>query len=232
MTYPWILLILLFLSLSSDSSYQRILCVGNSITLARPNESIGWHGLWGMAADQADQDWCHQLHSGLAAKQGFVPELAIISADVNRWETVEPVALFRDITVQEYDPDLVVVQMGDNSSPEPPYEFWRAIYAEARTWAPDARYIAIGLWGQKVGDVREDYIKRAANESGMEYIYIRDLHTPESVASQYEHDGVAWHPNSKGMKEIAGRILRQLRHPVLMPMVSGGSFGTVPGTVP
>lgn len=209
------------------SVYHRILFVGNSLTITHVAPVLGWEGVWGMAASQADKDYAHQIQLLLAAQQGFAPEIGIISADLHRWDTVTPEIMFRGVTVAEFNPDLVIVQMGDNAPLDLPYAGYEVAYREAASWAPGARYLAMGKWGGRLGNVQEEYIEAAAVASGMQYIRIRDLHTEDAVAAQYTNTAVAWHPNDKGHAEIANRIVDVLAG-VYLPTVGGCSGGTIP----
>lgn len=214
------ILLLVSFSLPIPRTYSRILFVGNSLAITHVAPELGWDGRWGMAASQADKDYAHQVQLRLAAMQGFVPEIGIISADLHRWSTVTPTIMFRGVTVQEFNPDLVIVQMGDNAPAGLPYANWENAYREAKSWAPDARFIAVGKWGGKIGNDQEEYIKRAAAATGMQYLYIRDFHTEAAVAAQYDNSSVAWHPNDAGHAEIARRILNLLSS-AFLPQVGG-----------
>lgn len=211
---------LLILQPATSPPIERILFVGNSITLARPSEPLGWHGLWGMAATQADRDYKHRLQLMLSAKQGHVPEIGMISADIHRWRLAEPVLMFDGRTVAEFAPDLVIVQMGDNASLEADYGEWLAAYEAVAGWAAGARYVALGKWGGREGNAQEDYLQQAATATGMQYIRIRDLHTVEHEATGYADRSVAWHPNDAGMQLIAERIM--------VALVEDAGSGTIP----
>lgn len=231
----WLLAFLPILLLA-PAPYHRILFVGNSLTIARPADRLGWPGLNGMAASQPDRDYAHRVQLGLSAYQGAIPEMDIVSADIHRFIAgqVTGRTLFNEIPAPEVGADLVIVQMGDNAPPGTPYKVWADAYAEIATWAPGARYIALGKWGGPLGGQDERFLQQAAAAAGMEYIYIRDLHTPENVASQFANTAVAWHPNDAGMARIADRVLTALRPPMWLPWVTTGpTGGTIPGgTIP
>lgn len=189
--------------------YQRILFVGNSITAHDPDLSLGWFWFHGMAASQADLDYVHQVQLGLAVRQGFVPEIEILSADVNRFQNAADVdgrTLDMDRYVWEFNPDLVIVVMGDNAALDAPYSDWLYAYNKVLEWTPNAYHIATGLWAVEE-DGREQLLMQAAAETGMVYVPIRDLHTTETEANEFAHGGVRWHPGNEGMRLIAGRIL-------------------------
>lgn len=189
--------------------YQRILFVGNSITAHDPDLSLGWFWYHGMAATQADLDYVHQVQLGLAVRQGFVPEIEILSADVNRFQNAADVdgrTLDMDRYVWEFAPDLVIVVIGDNAAANAPYADWIYAYNKVIEWTPNAYHIAAGLWATEA-DGREQLLQQAAAETGMVYVPIRDLHTMATEANEFAHGGVRWHPGNEGMRLIAGRIL-------------------------
>jgi hypothetical protein len=229
LTLLFVLLIPL-LTPHKEPVYQRILFIGNSLTIAHPAPELGWAWMWGMAASQADKDFIHQMQLALAAQQGNVPEIGIISADLHRWSSVTPDIMFRGQTVQEFAPDLVIVQMGEHATANTPYADYLTAYSQIVSWAPDARFIAVGIWGGPLDDVRGQNVKQVAAATGMQYVKIRDLHTPENEATQYDDRGVAWHPNDAGHYLIAERILHALQFALWLPLVQQES--AIGGTIP
>jgi len=225
----WIALFLLILPRGNTA--QRILFVGNSLTISRPAPDLGWGGLWGMAATQPDRDYAHRVQLMLTERQGAAPEIAIIGADLHRWQSAST-EIAR--AAQRLKPDLVIVQMGEHATADTPYADFLAAYSQIAEWTPGARHIALGLWGGPSGDVRGINIERAAGETGMQYIAIRDLHIEENTATQYTNAAVAWHPNDQGMNFIAGRIVRGLQPVTWLPWITSSGNGTIPtgGTIP
>lgn len=210
------------------SPIGRILFIGNSITQTKPDSAMGWSGNWGAAASQADRDYAHRLQLVIAARQGVIPEIKIIQTggDLYPAGTLE--------TVQEWRPDLIIFQIGDNAPPVP--GAWLEQYAALRAAAPQTKMIAIGVWANN--DPRDEYIKQAARNAGMIYVRISDLHTEDTEAwaqctAEFCHAGLYWHPGDRGMALIAGRILTAIctdAEPVeaYLPLVYGGEGGTVP----
>lgn len=221
----------LLLMSSADApppNYQRILFIGNSLTLSLPDATLQWPGYWGMAASQADKDWIHRVQLMLAAKQGFVPEIGIIRADIGGWPTATNNLLFRNQTVQQFNPDLVIVQMGDNSNPAIPFSQWTQAYADIKSWTPDARHLALGVWDG--GNVwKESNVKAASEAAGMQFIQIHDIRiTNVTDARHYTAPGVGWHPGDLGMKLIAQRVIAALESTYLTPVLYDGGDGTIP----
>lgn len=198
------LALLLFVSLPAHAQAPlRILFVGNSLTVAWPAPELDWPGHRGMAASQTDRDYVHRVQLMLAAQTGMIPEIAIVSADVLR--------AFDGTTItgqhaSEFAPHIVIVQMGDNTPATTAYATWLDAYSRVKSWTPDARHIALGLWGRS-RDGREETIQQVAAATGMEYIVIRNIHTTATEASHIPTPGVKWHPNDLGMQRIAERVV-------------------------
>lgn len=186
---------------------DRILFIGNSLTTAKPLPDRGWNGVWGMAASQPDRDYVHRVQLEVAAEWQNVPEIAVVSADLHRWSSA---SLDIVAAAQKLNPDLVIVQMGEHALTTTPYSDFLSAYSQIAELTPTAIHIAVGLWGGPVDDVRGQNVQEVAEETGMTYVHIRDLHTIENVATEYTDKDVAWHPNDRGMGLIAERILDAL----------------------
>ena len=204
----------------------RIAFFGNSITAHDPDRANGWYWFHGMAATQPDRDYVHQVQLMLAAQTGSIPEIEIVSADINRaWDStdVDGRTLDMDTTVWVFDPDIVIVVMGDNASLDTPQSEWLRIYQQIVEWTPSAtKRIAVGLW-QNPPDSREQMVIEAAEATGMVYVAIHDLHiegVTDGTPHGYLHGGVRWHPGNEGMRLIAERILAAItERKIYIPMV-------------
>ena len=64
---------------AEDAKPQRILFVGNSITLHNPSPKIGWTGKWGMAASAESKDYVHLVVQALEKKSGHKPEFRVVN---------------------------------------------------------------------------------------------------------------------------------------------------------
>lgn len=193
----------------------RGLFIGNSIMAHDPSDAWPWY--WGMGATAADLDYVHRVQLGLAARCGIVPEIKLLSADVNRaWDAsdVDGRTMDMESTAWDFSPDFVVVQMGDNAPLVPDVTAWLAIMRKIVTWTPTAtRRIAVGLWAIPTeGDLRETAVINIAGETGvnMTYVKIHDLHmvgVSDGTPHGYTDGGVLWHPGNRGMGPIGDRIL-------------------------
>lgn len=198
---------------------RRILFFGNSITMHPPSPIHDWAFQWGMAATQPDRDYVHRVQLGIAARQGIAPEIRTIRADIPWF----PDGSGREIT--RFDPDLVIVQMGNNAEPTTPIETWRPLYqqiAQAAT-ATGAYVIVVGLWDVAEDDPREVIVQQMAGEINASFVAIRDIFGPDTnghADSAYTNSGVLWHPGDAGMALIAQRIYDALyERTVYVPLV-------------
>lgn len=192
--------------------YGRIAFVGNSLTLTGPAPDRQWYGYWGMAATQPDKDYVHRVQLRLAAHNGYISEIGVYSADFYPAENI-PIAAGH---VTEFAPDVLVVQMGDNARPDSDYQTFRAAYTLLRNAAPAAKLIYVGVW--QYDDVRNEHIRRIAQEDNATYVHINDLYLdPANQATAQgctDTHGVCWHPSDAGMGLIAGRVYSAILGPV------------------
>jgi len=93
---------------------NRVLFLGNSITLHGPAPAIGWEGDWGMAASARDRDYVHLVVKAIARSAGKEPEalVANIARFERQFETYEIDSELRKELA--FQPDLVIVAVGDN----------------------------------------------------------------------------------------------------------------------
>ena len=67
-----------------DATGLRVMFVGNSITLHGILPSIGWHGEWGMAASEPENDYVHILMKKIKEKR---EDSSFCICQVADWET-------------------------------------------------------------------------------------------------------------------------------------------------
>jgi alpha-galactosidase len=105
---------------------NKIVFLGNSMTLHGPKSDIGWSGNWGMAATEQANDYVHRLVTTVNATAGT--SLAIDRAGDDTDGTVNNVINIADIyernysaynssklqTEIDYRPNIVVLQFGEN----------------------------------------------------------------------------------------------------------------------
>ena len=189
-------------------AFNTILFVGNSLTRHPPSVPLNWPNNWGMAATQEQLDYAHWLVRFIGNLQGTTPSMSIISSDLN--------AMAPGIAaiVTATDPDLTIIQMGDNASlSDTQTDFDNAydpiidaVQANLKT------VVVIGTWAAPGDDGnRNNYIFNvAATQGGVPFVNIYDLHTFGAEAAFVSDDcepDVCWHPGDRGMRLIAARIM-------------------------
>lgn len=194
----------------SDTA-KKVLFLGNSITLHEICHSIGWHWNWGMAATCEENDYVHQVLKGLKARWGKVNHCV---TNVGDWETGfwrdEVFELERFVQAREFSADVVIVRLGENVSGEriKEYDFCEKFREFLRFFVRDgAQLIVTNLFWQY--EEIDNMVMKVAKEFGAKCVELNDLGYDDTnkALGVFEHYGVSLHPNDKGMKAIADRIL-------------------------
>jgi hypothetical protein len=109
---------------------DRILFLGNSLTLHGPKAEIGWHGNWGMAASAQEKDFVHLLAAAMDARTGG--RLVLEPTPIDGTNAAENVLNIANILEREYagyeaakiqkqldwKANIVVLQCGENVPPQ------------------------------------------------------------------------------------------------------------------
>ncbi|MEZ6123575.1 MAG: SGNH/GDSL hydrolase family protein [Planctomycetaceae bacterium] len=197
---------------------ERILFLGNSITLHGPAPQIGWTGNWGMAASRQEYDYVHRLLSKVMEQTGHRPQSMIRNiADFERTPTEFdiPKQLASEVA---FRPDLIIIAIGENAArPETD--------AAKQKFAQDFRRLVSTL-GQGTSakifvrsqfwpdPVRDGLMQQVTNELGHHFVDI-SAEVNESCYARseraIEHAGVAAHPGDQGMQVIAEALWRSIQ---------------------
>jgi len=190
---------------------DKILFLGNSITLHPPAPNIGWSGNWGMAASAPDKDYVHRLLAKIASKAGRTPQFRIRNiAELERKLTDFDLATQLKEEL-DYPADWVIVAIGENV-PSVQTETERTRFASAldklfgelkrrgRT-----RILVRGVFWPD--PIKNDILKAASDRAGALFVDLGTLGNDPNHAAKSEqkidHPGVAAHPGDKGMEAIA-----------------------------
>ncbi len=191
----------------------RILFLGNSITRHMPKPEIGWVHDWGMAASSLENDYVHVMLKELTQKYGSV-DYCICS--LSKWEREywNNDILEEYKAAKEFDADVVIVRIAENvwgvrdkleEIPLAPY--WENMI---HFFSPQHAKILVtdDFWSWKTID---DPIHEVAKRNGYKLIKLGDIGAKDEnkALGCFKHEGVAIHPNDKGMYEIAMRILKE-----------------------
>lgn len=193
---------------------EKLLFVGNSITLHGPAPKIGWTGNWGMAASALEKDYVHLVVDAVGKQSGKQPEFQVVNvAEFERKpEDYDLGSKLKDPLA--FQADTVIVAIGEN------VPGLKTEDARAKFKANVERLLALLKRGGKStvfvrscfwADAAKDSVLKAACEAaGGIFIDIGTLSKdPANFASserKIEHAGVARHPGDQGMKAIADAI--------------------------
>lgn len=201
------------LSVSSGDAPQKILFLGNSITLHAPAPDIGWTGHWGMAASAEEKDYVHRLTARLAAA-GTPPAIRVKNiAEFERGYDAYDIAAQLQAELA-FDADLVVLAIGENVA-EPSTNVARSAFSNAcdrlmTALRPHRRTRLIVRGSFWPHPVKDTILKQAADRAGARFVDISALGRDEQNFARserkIEHAGVAAHPGDRGMQAIADAL--------------------------
>lgn len=193
---------------------NKVLFLGNSITLHGPAPQIGWTGNWGMAASAEEKDYVHLLTVQIAKAAGGRPEVKVKNiADFER--QLEAYNLSEGLKDElEFQADLVIVAIGENSAAlatdDAKAKFSSAfakLLAELKRHGNPTVIVRSQFWSDKSKD---DCMQRASHDAGAVFVEISKLGLDEANFARserkIEHAGVAGHPGDKGMQALADAL--------------------------
>ncbi|WP_291138584.1 SGNH/GDSL hydrolase family protein [Flavobacterium sp. UBA7663] len=177
----------------------NIVVIGNSITSHLPSTDIGWFNDWGMAASSPTNDFC-----GVLSIKNNVEKLRVPYWEIQFDETEFPPAPAKKI-------DVLVIQFGENVGSENFLKFEQTLPELIMRYKQNNTRVMLvsNFWYDEEKDLIE---KNVCEQYGYEFIDISEVHGDLSYEAidEFENDAVAAHPNDKGMKFIAERILEKL----------------------
>jgi Tol biopolymer transport system component len=193
---------------------DRILFLGNSITLHGPLPSIGWSGNWGMAASAEEKDYVHLLTAEIARASQATPSTRVknLAEFERQYETFDGAS---NLTSEfGFNADIIIIAVGENV-PALDSDAAKAKYAAAfarllaqlKQRGHPSIFVRSCFWPDPSKD---EIMKQASAAAGATFIDIAALGRDEANAARserkIEHAGVAAHPGDKGMKAIADAI--------------------------
>lgn len=234
----WQFAVLLILVLCAPASaaapegglkFNKILFLGNSITLHPPLTERGWHGNWGMAASAPDKDYVSLLTSRINAQSGTA--LALVRVDpsqkdpdgktkigeanvVNIAEILErQYAAFDSAKLRaqlDARPDVVVLQFGENVpmdsfDPEKFTTSLRQLVNDLKQSSNPTIFITSQIYGPN----RElDRIKQQiVAEDPARRVFV-DL---AAFRQEPLNNGFLDHPSDRGMKFLADTLFEAMQ---------------------
>jgi len=197
------------------AEYQKILFLGNSITLHGPNKKIGWEGNWGMAASSQDKDYAHRVTQALKKKDGAAPEALIknIATFERQYATYDATELLKETAA--FKADLIVVAIGENApglaTEEAKTRFKDSVVKLLNDIRGDGKPTLIVRSSFWANAAKDEALKKACQEVGGVFLDIGALGKDEANFARsertFENKGVANHPGDKGMQAIADAIV-------------------------
>lgn len=220
MTRLLVLLLACFVSQTlAQTTFKKVLFLGNSITKHGPKADIDWSGNWGMAASTEAKDYVHVFTKALSEKQGSAPEILVKNiADFERAHQGYDCAVKLKEAI-DFQADLIVLAIGENVP--------ALKTAEAKTQLQaDVTALLKSLQGSRkpVILVRSCFWANAAKDEALRgacesvsgiFCDISALSADKSLygkaESEFKHAGVANHPGDKGMAAIADALMKALQ---------------------
>ena len=199
---------------------ERVLFVGNSITMHGPKPEIGWTGNWGMAASAAEADYVHLVVGAVAKMRGKQPAFKAVNiADFERdYEGFEVAVKMKEEIA--FDADTVIVGIGENvpalATEEAVAKFKDAMVRLLKTLKASGRN-ALYVRSTFMADAAKDAVmKEACALAGGVFIDVSELAKEESNYARserkIEHAGVGGHPGDRGMRAIADAIVAAMKN--------------------
>ncbi|MEZ6040377.1 MAG: hypothetical protein R3C20_07715 [Planctomycetaceae bacterium] len=198
---------------------EKILYLGNSITLHGPAPNIGWTGNWGMAASSGDKDYVHLVTDFIESASGSRPQVRVKNiADFERGYATYNIALGLKDEIA-FQADIIIVAIGENVS-EPTTDEARSAFGKAvldlllalQNDSQPTIFVRGSFWENATKD---SIMQQAAVRANVTFIDIHELGRDESNMArserQIDHAGVAGHPGDRGMQAIASSIITAIK---------------------
>ena len=193
---------------------ERILFLGNSITLHGPKADIGWELNCGMAASAVENDYVHLLLRRFAAQDGGREPAARVAniADFERgFAEYDPRQLQE---LADFQAGLVILAIGENvaalETTADQAAFSRAVSALLAFMTEKCKAVLVVrscFWPDAAKDAA---LRQACAQAGGIFVDISALAADERNYArserEYSHAGVAAHPGDAGMQAIAAAI--------------------------
>ena len=191
-------------------SYSNVVVLGNSITRASPDTSIGWNNNWGMAATRPELDYLHLLTARLKL---INPNVVVNSMPTGEFEVAYKTYDYTDYyaAIKASKPDLLILRFGENivqDSPDLVYfdEKYAALIAYFKDGNPNLKILAAGsFWGNPVADKAMAKYSKFVTLTPL----LNDINN--QAFGIFPNNSVAIHPSDKGMLAICNIIWEGLK---------------------
>jgi len=202
----------------SPAKMNKVLFLGNSITLHEPKPEIGWFDRWGMAASSEENDYVHLILRSLTKARGTEPQ-SIVTNIVPFERDFETYDIDANLKKEiEFKADLVIVAIGENvpelTSEQAKKSFkvsFKNLLQKLKAASEPTIVVRSCFWHNPVKDA---ILKQVCDDVGGIFVDMSNLDKDERNFArserQFSHKGVAAHPGDRGMQAIANLILKAL----------------------
>lgn len=203
----------------NNTKINKILFLGNSISLHGPSKAVDWAGDWGMAASCRDKDYVHILSRSLSKITGVKPKVMIenIGAFEQQYETYDVIKKLKKGF--EFKADTVIVALGENVPPlnsEKSKKIFRdsmrTLLINLKTNSNPVIVVRSCFWPD---NAKDKILRQTCKEIDGIFVDISELSKNEANYARserkYSHKGVAAHPGDRGMQAIADAILNEMK---------------------
>ncbi len=203
---------------SAQSSFRKVLFLGNSITKHGPKADIDWSGNWGMAASAEAKDYVHLVTKALTEKSGAVPKVLVKNiADFERAYARYDIATKLKEAV-DFQADLIILAIGENvpglKTPEDKAKLQESVTKLLTTLKGDRKptiLVRSCFWANAAKD---GALRGACDAVSGVYVDISGLGKDKKNFARserpFKHAGVANHPGDQGMAAIAEALVKAL----------------------
>lgn len=205
----------------NDKKAKKVLFVGNSITLHEKAPQIGWNYNWGMAASTEQNDYVHIVLAYLQSKFGNVNYCI---CNVGKWELnyTDENVIYEFENVKKFKPDLIIVRFGENVKSE---RFDKNVFANKfekfinYLKCDNSKLLVTNLFWQN--ELIDDSIFDVCKKNNYAFVSLTDLGYDDTnkALGCFAHNGVCLHPNDKGMKNIADRIISKMEEEIKLDLL-------------
>lgn len=203
-----------------QTSFKKVLFLGNSITKHGAKADIDWSGNWGMAASSEAKDYVHVFTASLTQKQGSAPEILVKNiADFERAHQGYDFATKLKEAI-DFNADLIVLAIGENVPVLKTAEEKTQLQADVTALLKSLQgarnptiLVRSCFWANAAKD---EALRGACAAVGGIFCDIGALGADKSLYGraerEFKHAGVANHPGDKGMAAIAEALMKALPH--------------------
>ncbi len=202
-----------FFEIKGQKRIEKVLVLGNSITIHIPKPAIGWEGNWGMAASVQEKDFVHLLEVNLLKHNSKLEFGNISNTFEKRFWDMDTIALAK---YKSYKPDLLLLVIGENVvdslAAKKELDKYLLKLVDFVCDSSESKVLLVGsFWPNKEINKK---MQKACTENHWLYTDLDGLYQnreQNTAILTHKNGGVARHPSDVGMREITNRIWETIR---------------------